>query len=94
MKRSHLTAIWALTVAISIGIGVMIAPEKTGAAGFARASVTLAWYEVEQDTAISHWNPGWIFRAHIPGGWLVVKGVGGTPSGGITFVPDPDHEWR
>ena len=30
-----------------------------------------------------------IRRAQIPGGWLVVL----RDTGGITFVPDPKHEW-
>ena len=31
------------------------------------------------------------FRARIPGGWLVrAQGTGGM---GITFVPDPAHNW-
>jgi hypothetical protein len=31
-----------------------------------------------------------IRRAKIPGGWLVVL----RDTGGITFVPDPKHEWN
>ena len=30
-------------------------------------------------------------RAKIPGGWLVKPSFGS--GGGITFVPDPNHEW-
>ena len=30
-------------------------------------------------------------RAKIPGGWLVAVGSGN--GGGVTFVPDPNHEW-
>jgi len=33
-----------------------------------------------------------IMRAKIPGGWLVLSENGF--SGGITFVPDPNHEWN
>ncbi|MBI5388106.1 MAG: hypothetical protein HZA90_25860 [Verrucomicrobia bacterium] len=31
-------------------------------------------------------------RARVPGGWLVVVS-GGQGMGGITFYPDPRHEW-
>ncbi len=30
-----------------------------------------------------------IFRAKVPGGWLVVM----RPNDSITFLPDPTHEW-
>lgn len=30
-------------------------------------------------------------RAPIPGGWLVALGL--NEGGGLTFVPDPHHEW-
>lgn len=33
-----------------------------------------------------------IERAKVPGGWLIRMEVG--DSGGITFVPDPNHEWK
>jgi hypothetical protein len=32
-----------------------------------------------------------VARAKIPGGWLVVAEKG--PGTGLTFVPDPNHEW-
>ena len=33
-----------------------------------------------------------VYRAKVPGGWLVV--VAGTEGmGGVTFYPDPRHEW-
>ena len=31
------------------------------------------------------------FRAKVPGGWLVV--VSSTVEGGLTFYPDPRHDW-
>jgi hypothetical protein len=31
-----------------------------------------------------------LFRARVPGGWLV---TGGPARGGMTYVPDPDHAW-
>jgi hypothetical protein len=33
-----------------------------------------------------------IERAKVPGGWLIRMEVAG--GGGITFVPDPNHEWK
>jgi hypothetical protein len=34
-----------------------------------------------------------VYRAAVPGGWLVyVVGMGGETSG-LTFVPDPAHTW-
>lgn len=30
-------------------------------------------------------------RAKVPGGWLITTWLG--DSGGVTFLPDPDHEW-
>ncbi len=36
-----------------------------------------------------------LFRANVPGGWLVVlKQKFVEQVGGICFVPDPDHEWE
>ena len=43
-----------------------------------------------------------IYRTALPGGWLVAFGyaqrgevqLGGSALGGMTFVPDPNHEWQ
>jgi hypothetical protein len=37
-------------------------------------------------------------RAKVPGGWLVIMGArryddGDVDAAGLTFVPDPRHEW-
>ena len=32
-------------------------------------------------------------RAKVPEGWLIVVVAGGA-TGGITFYPDPKHEWN
>jgi hypothetical protein len=32
-------------------------------------------------------------RAKVPGGWLV-NWLFGDTAGGLTFVPDPNHEWK
>lgn len=34
---------------------------------------------------------GTIYRAKVPGGWLVR--MSGYEAEGLTFYPDPDHEW-
>ena len=32
-------------------------------------------------------------RAKVPGGWLVISQFYVGPAHGLTFVPDPKHEW-
>jgi len=32
-----------------------------------------------------------VYRAKVPGGWLVA--TKDSDSGGVTFLPDPNHEW-
>jgi hypothetical protein len=34
-----------------------------------------------------------VFRAKLPGGWLVYVGNGYQHHGGVTFYPDPAHFW-
>jgi hypothetical protein len=34
-----------------------------------------------------------VSRAKIPGGWLVGVESGNVRAWGLTFVPDPNHEW-
>lgn len=34
-----------------------------------------------------------VSRAKIPGGWLVYIESGSVRAPGLTFVPDPNHEW-
>jgi len=38
-------------------------------------------------------SPTNVSRAKIPGGWLVGIESGNVRSWGLTFVPDPTHEW-
>jgi len=47
----------------------------------------LVWEMVEAEPSYRK-----IERAKVPGGWLVRMEVG--DSGGITFVPDPNHDWK
>ena len=35
-----------------------------------------------------------IFRAKVPGGWLLIYRSGGNGEGGLTFYPDKKHEWN
>jgi len=55
-------------------------------------AIMLKW---EQTPSIGQYT-GKVYRASIPAGWLVayhpMTGEGGTACG-ITFVPDPSHEW-
>ncbi|MEM9511073.1 MAG: hypothetical protein AAF978_00060 [Cyanobacteria bacterium P01_E01_bin.48] len=33
------------------------------------------------------------WRAKVPGGWLVAVRCGGGEGAGVTFYPDPEHQW-
>jgi hypothetical protein len=37
--------------------------------------------------------PSDVHRSKVPGGWLVFAGSNGAISG-VTFYPDPKHEWK
>ncbi len=49
--------------------------------------MALQWQEVNclSDMSLS------TYRAKVPGGWLVWTGR--YDQGGLTFYPDPNHEW-
>ena len=34
-----------------------------------------------------------IYRAKVPGGWLVTNSSAHKEGLGLTFMPDPNHEW-
>jgi len=55
----------------------------------------LKWETVPEDTTA---NPAGVLitvRAKVPKGWLVVVFGATMPSyGGLTFVPDPGHNWK
>jgi hypothetical protein len=42
------------------------------------------WEKLE--TSIASWH---VYRAAVPGGWLLTFSI----EGGLTFMPDPEHEW-
>ena len=50
------------------------------------------WEEISKESV------GSIMRAKVPGGWLVIYfhkgGAVGFQAGGLTFYPDPKHEWN
>jgi hypothetical protein len=50
-----------------------------------RGEVTLYWEVVENE---GHVTPHFLIRSRVPGGWLVKTGSG------LTFLPDPNHEWK
>ena len=45
----------------------------------------VVWERVKDAEGGMSWA---LWRAKIPGGWLV------TGTQGLTFVPDPNHEWQ
>jgi hypothetical protein len=56
--------------------------------------MALTWEELpveQKSTGIVVKNVDWAKRAKVPGGWLVAVGIFG--GGGVTFYPDPKHEW-
>ncbi len=53
--------------------------------------VELDWERIEYT---GEWVSGECFRAKVLGGWLVRILLQASPMGGITFVPDPKHEWK
>ncbi|WP_071789104.1 hypothetical protein [Leptolyngbya sp. Heron Island J] len=34
-----------------------------------------------------------VWRAKVPGGWIIAIRCGGSEGGGVTFYPDPHHQW-
>lgn len=56
---------------------------------------TLSWERVEGRLAGTYGPPqytGNVFRAKVPGGWLVRLDIGGDAAS-LAFVPDPQHRW-
>lgn len=64
-----------------------------GTAWFEREKMMakVVWETIEQEKhGYSYHN---LTRAKVPGGWLVKMQVGDMPSS-LTFIPDPNHEWK
>ncbi len=57
------------------------APEKTG-------EQALEWTEMRSSGGLLS-----VYRAMVPGGWLVYVCNGYGHHGGVTFYPDPNHVW-
>ena len=69
------------------------------------AALKLEWQSVPESGGLQYTST---YRARVPGGWLVAvghhrretvsrqqgAGLGIGMSAGVTFVPDPDHQWR
>jgi hypothetical protein len=83
-----------------------IAPEPEGVLGSRVMSIpknTLEWEAIEETYDPPQHPPnsyqGYTYRAPVPGGWLVAIWAGKDDfdhawGGGLTFVPDPKHEWK
>jgi hypothetical protein len=63
-------------------------PRKTPINWEVEDMAQLVWEMIEAEPSYRK-----IERAKVPGGWLVRMEVGDS-GGGITFVPDPNHEWK
>lgn len=51
----------------------------------------LVWHKLDSSTAEARvFNLGNVYRAKVPGGWLVVVADNAR---GLTFYPDPNHHW-
>ncbi len=59
-----------------------------------RTNPILNWEKLQNNQG----GPVMTYRSKIPGGWLVTTGDTQTTcasaGAGITFVPDPNHEWN
>ncbi len=51
---------------------------------------TIVWEEIQQE-GIGWFAKRGLYRAKVPGGWLVR--VQTSESDFIVFLPDPDHSW-
>jgi hypothetical protein len=64
------------------GLSVIPAPPR------AETSELLEWSDVKSSGALLS-----VYRAKVPGGWLVYACNGYHHHGGVTFYPDPTHSW-
>lgn len=53
------------------------------------------WEKVEASASTGVY-PFRVYRAAVPGGWLVLTdlSMGEHPGISVTFMPDPDHTWQ
>ena len=59
---------------------------------FSRKCVgTLRWESIRTESEGG--KPQYMHRAQVPGGWLVETQSFAPNSGGLAFVPDPEHRW-
>lgn len=60
---------------------------------FSRESVgAITWEHIKAKG--SNGGPQYTYRAKVIGGWLVETQNYTGQCGGLTFVPDPNHEWQ
>ena len=49
----------------------------------------VVWQELKNEG-----GPKFAYRSKVPGGWLVSVGVNTQVIAGVTFMPDPNHQWE
>lgn len=54
-------------------------------------SPLLVWEELKNDG-----GPRYSYRSKVPGGWLLstCESTGDGIGSGVTFIPDPNHDWN
>ena len=58
-----------------------------------KKKMAVVWEKVKTNKWLKDWE---LYRAKVPGGWLVAtKGRPGWGGGtGLTFYPDPEYAWK
>jgi hypothetical protein len=49
---------------------------------------TIEWEQLESTRGLT------VLRVPVPGGWLIYASNSYHHHGGMTFYPDPDHQWK
>ena len=65
-----------------VGSGVAPAASRNGVPQF------IDWEPIESGKGLS------VLRDRVPGGWLVYASNSFYHHGGLTFYPDPEHQWN
>ena len=52
----------------------------------------IVWFDIPTKKPDGSYGSPSVKRAKVPGGWFVYA-VEGDASSGLTFFPDPNHEW-